>query len=174
MNGLQKAVLGIGIAVSILLFLLLVWPTLYRYDHMNLTGNVFPVRTYRPTGKTEFLTPSGWQDVDKGSKSSQEVQLPTQDLAKITGTAEITNDTTEESGWIRFQAYNGTEWAIKEIRIELTVIEGRSVVLQRLYDLHCIDGLSPCNSCSCIARLGFKLGQGQTWSFQVVGARGTK
>ena len=177
MSGLQKAVLGIGFVVSMLLFLLLVWPTPYRYDHMTVQGNVLPVKTYRLTGKTEFLTPSGWREVDERSNGRQEEQLPSQDLAKITGTYQIEN--IGKDGRITFQAYNGTEWTVTTIRIEIDVTHGdwHTDDFPRLYDLsptYPYTHLPPCKSGEFTTDLGFQLQQGDTRSFRIVSARGTK
>ena len=48
------------IAILALLFVLLVWPTLYRYDHIAYTGSSLPVRIHRITGVAEVLRMSGW------------------------------------------------------------------------------------------------------------------
>jgi hypothetical protein len=222
MKTAQKAVLWIGVVAAILLFLLLIWPTLYSYDRMTVAGTVFPVRTdrltgkaefltssgwrndlyrydhltmnsggtvlpvriYLPTDKTEFLIPSGWtNDVDNRAGE----QLPAQELAKITGTGQI--ESIGEDRWIKLSAYNGTQWTVKKLRIELTVTTTPGYTpaglppgyvldgLKRLYDLspeHPYTQLSACASGELQAALGFQLKQGQTWSFRIVGAWGTQ
>ena len=38
-----------------------VWPSLYRYDHMTVDGDVYPVRIHRITGHADILLPEqGW------------------------------------------------------------------------------------------------------------------
>ena len=43
-----------------LVFMFLVWPTPYRYDHLLLGGNNYPVRVNRITGSAEALANVGW------------------------------------------------------------------------------------------------------------------
>ena len=48
--------------ILIALFGLLVWPTAYRYDHIEVGKETsYPVRQNRFTGSTEILYPSGWR-----------------------------------------------------------------------------------------------------------------
>lgn len=47
------------------LFLLYVWPTRYRYDHMTVDGNLVPVRIDRISGDSDMLVPDdGWVPVE--------------------------------------------------------------------------------------------------------------
>ena len=42
-------------------FFFWVWPTAYRYDHISLENDTYPVRVHRVTGAAEMLTPDeGW------------------------------------------------------------------------------------------------------------------
>ncbi len=42
-------------------FVLFVWPTRYRYDHVVTEGETYPVRIDRFTGDADMLTPDdGW------------------------------------------------------------------------------------------------------------------
>ena len=36
------------------------WPTLYRYDHISIDGDVYPVRIHRIGGAADMLTSDGW------------------------------------------------------------------------------------------------------------------
>ena len=52
-------------ALALLLMLVacfaFVWPSLYRYDHMTVDGDVYPVRIQRVTGHADILLPEqGW------------------------------------------------------------------------------------------------------------------
>jgi hypothetical protein len=49
------------VAIVIIIFGWLVWPTPYRYTSMSYEGATFPIRIHRITGKAERLTPArGW------------------------------------------------------------------------------------------------------------------
>ena len=51
---------GLVLAAA-LAWLVLVWPTLYRYDHISLEQDTYPVRIHRLTGEAQMLTPDeGW------------------------------------------------------------------------------------------------------------------
>src|SRR5437588_4974215 len=62
-----------------------VWPTRYKYDHINLQGNVLPVRIDRFTDKTELLDASGWHEaVGSVNTLSNQIQaLPPDALNKL-------------------------------------------------------------------------------------------
>jgi hypothetical protein len=47
--------------VLILAGVAFVWPSLYRYDHMTVDGDIYPVRIHRITGHADILLPEqGW------------------------------------------------------------------------------------------------------------------
>ncbi len=60
------AVLRALIVIAIAgLFLLYVWPTRFRYDHMTVDGNLVPVRIDRVSGEADMLVPDdGWVPVE--------------------------------------------------------------------------------------------------------------
>jgi len=46
-------------------FVMWVWPTRYRYDHMTVDGNLVPVRIDRINGDADMLVPDdGWEPVE--------------------------------------------------------------------------------------------------------------
>jgi hypothetical protein len=54
-----------------------VWPTRYRYDHVSVDGNTYPVRIDRFTGASDMLVPDqGWVPVegDSGDESPGAIQ----------------------------------------------------------------------------------------------------
>jgi hypothetical protein len=54
-----------------------VWPTRYRYDHVSVDGNTYPVRIDRFTGAGDMLVPDqGWVPVegDSGGENSNNTQ----------------------------------------------------------------------------------------------------
>jgi hypothetical protein len=51
--------------VLVLAFLVWVWPTRFRYDHMTVDGNLVPVRIDRFNGDSDMLVPEqGWVPVE--------------------------------------------------------------------------------------------------------------
>ena len=59
-------------------FALFVWPTRFRYDHMTIDGDTYPVRIDRLTGHADVLLPGdGWtpdEDVTDQSTDNPEPQ----------------------------------------------------------------------------------------------------
>lgn len=52
-------------AVAVLAFVLFVWPTRWRYDHMTVDGNIVVVRINRMNGLADMLVPDeGWVPVE--------------------------------------------------------------------------------------------------------------
>jgi hypothetical protein len=52
-------------------FVLVVWPTRYRYDHLSTDGNTYPVRIDRLNGNADMLVPDeGWIPVEGTQDSS--------------------------------------------------------------------------------------------------------
>jgi hypothetical protein len=51
-------------------FVLYVWPTRYRYDHVVTENEDYPVRIDRLTGEADMLTPDdGWVPMGEGGGS---------------------------------------------------------------------------------------------------------
>jgi len=48
------------IAIIIIILTYTVWPTPYRYEHLKLNDNVYPLRINRFTGNAELLDDAGW------------------------------------------------------------------------------------------------------------------
>jgi len=53
----------LGIAVIVILFLIFVWPTQYRYENATLNGDKYLVRINRFTSSVDKLTPIGWLEM---------------------------------------------------------------------------------------------------------------
>ena len=112
---MKKPFIGLIIAVSVALVCvaLFVWPTPYRYDKTKYGEHVFLVRTNRITGVTAILYPSyGWKVVQ-----GKLINLPDRVIEKISGTAILSGD----DGIFKMQLYNGTEYEIHEIDVEITL-----------------------------------------------------
>jgi hypothetical protein len=60
----------------VVLFALFVWPTQWRYDHLTVDGDTYPVRIHRLTGHAWVLLPGdGWtpaEDVETGGDQGPE------------------------------------------------------------------------------------------------------
>lgn len=60
-------VIGLGLA-----FVLFVWPTSFRYDHVVVEGDTYPVRINRVNGDADMLTPDdGWVPMEPGVSNQQ-------------------------------------------------------------------------------------------------------
>lgn len=122
----------VALVVAAGIFGAFVWPTLYRYDHMNLKGTVLPVRIHRVSGKTEVLYPSGWQSTDH-DKTSEPVTtpLPATELQKLHGNASFYD--TE----LACSIYNGTSYRVNEVIVHVQVTDTgqASPVVDRDYRL---------------------------------------
>ncbi|MGH7740419.1 MAG: hypothetical protein ACRENS_00190 [Candidatus Eiseniibacteriota bacterium] len=60
-----------NVAVLALLAALIVyvWPTRFRYDHVSVDGNTYPVRIDRFSGDSDMLVPDqGWVPVEGDSE----------------------------------------------------------------------------------------------------------
>jgi hypothetical protein len=145
----------------------LVWPTIYRYDHMELgEGRSFPVRINRFNGSAEILIAGGWKPITKSESSSSAQGLPTFELTKINGRASI-----DSLGWFVCETYNGSHWTIDHFTVEITVREKNGEeILSRQYQTTCY--IEPLTNHECREELGFGLGKGQTWSWRLVSATG--
>ena len=109
------------VVVLAMVFAATVWPTRYRYDHVNLEGTVLPVRTNRFSGRTEVLRGMrGWTTVREGDAQGEadgrqiEVLAP-DEKAKVTGNAGLAWGTLFQG-----KLYNGSTYDLREIVITLT------------------------------------------------------
>lgn len=64
----NRALFLIGLTGAVL-FILFVWPTMYRYDHQGRNEHL--VRTNRVTGTSEFLTVHGWERPEPSTRMAQ-------------------------------------------------------------------------------------------------------
>lgn len=53
-------------------FALFVWPTRWRYDHMTIDGDTYPVRIHRISGHADVLLPGdGWTPAEEVTDMNQ-------------------------------------------------------------------------------------------------------
>jgi len=103
------------ICIILLIAGILFWPTLYRYEKINIAGYSFPMKINRITGHAKIFYSGEWVSPLKNIKEIKNIMFPYEEIIKITGNAWISN------GSFLGKIYNGSEWTIKEIifRVEL-------------------------------------------------------
>jgi len=117
--GKQKSAVGLLICFTVTLmlfaFAVAIWPTLYRYDHLN----DLPVRINRITGMAEILYPSGWEAAGSAAESKPIALhvLTNDEIAKLQGKAEVSSTGSQ----ITFSIYNASEWRIREVVVNVRV-----------------------------------------------------
>jgi hypothetical protein len=148
-----------------------VWPTRYRYDHLKIGQNEFPVRTDRLSGATEIFYPSGWAKRDP-YVSVHDIELDPRDVATLQTTGEM------HFGSVKIQVYNGSKYKISEISVSISIFDSKHnpVISNRVYRLTpsypLLSNLSPQTSGEFSARTGLDFQSSETWEFAVVGAKG--
>jgi len=155
----------------VVLFALLVWPTLYRYDHIETgPGQSLPVRTNRFTGFTEILYPDGWTSASASPKrETLDRDLGRDDLRQLDAEA-----TTSFLGQLHLDLYNGSRFKIDQIRVEVSFRNaGHQEVSRRSYLLHRTPSLAPEQGGSFETDFGLRAGTYQSWVCRIVAARGT-
>ncbi len=62
---LRALLIRLVVLALALAFVVFVWPTRFRYDHLSTEGNTYPVRIDRITGDADMLVPDeGWVPVE--------------------------------------------------------------------------------------------------------------
>ncbi|MBI1798142.1 MAG: hypothetical protein HYR73_00465 [Candidatus Eisenbacteria bacterium] len=65
---LLGALLRLAVLLLLAAFLVYVWPTRFKYDHLSTDGNTYPVRIDRFSGESDMLVPDeGWVPVEGDS-----------------------------------------------------------------------------------------------------------
>ncbi len=105
------------ICCTLLIIGVLFWPTLYRYDHTTVNGNVLPIRINRLSGNTEWFVVGKWKPVSSSSKRARGDKIPTADLSKIIVKADFHFSSFGGS------IYNGTDWIITSVTFKYTPIK---------------------------------------------------
>lgn len=164
----KLSILLIVLACGVL-FAVFVWPTWYRYDHINMGGNIFPVRIHRFTQEAEVLLLGGWRRMAEERKRTPAESLPPGDMSSINVQAFIT-----DYGWLRGDVYNGSSWRLESTTLRITVLDAKKgpvVVRDYQFPTYLCD---PLRSCEIRGGLGFRLEKGQDWYFEVLEAKGLR
>lgn len=170
-NLLRPRNLAFAMAICICLGVgLFIWPSLYRYERLIENGNDYPARINRITGTAHILYPSGWREAGASDYDADGFSVLHYDqLSRITGRAG------PQSGgrYDRFEAtlYNGTNLTVKDIAIELRVPRttfGDSIVRQYQFS----DSIPPLSTRTVDCELGYRIARQDTWSWNIVSARG--
>ncbi|MHB1157760.1 MAG: hypothetical protein ACYC26_13115 [Phycisphaerales bacterium] len=178
---MKYAYLLIATLLSVIILLVLgyfVWPTPYRYDHINLHGTVRPVRQSRFSGEAEILYLSGWRLAgNNDSKSIQSVELPVDEVAKLSGNAEFVGES------LYCHIYNGSAYQINEVVVHITVRnpidlldprpEDSKTLVSRDYRLTNAYPTKSLTTGLFNQDVGFSPVQGQVWTWAVQSAKGT-
>ncbi len=130
----SKIVICAMVCVILIIFGILFWPTLYRYDKIKYRESTLPIRINRITGYTKILHPEGWRQVNSESKA-----IPNEEKDKI---SLIFEDIVEKKldmnhkSTFDFDIYNGSSWMINKIRLSIVAKDKEEKkVFQRLYDV---------------------------------------
>jgi hypothetical protein len=147
-----------------------VWPTLYRYDHLKLGANDYPIRTNRLSSDTEIFFPGGWVKREP-SVNHPEVELDPWEIVALQVTGRMDSDSVE------IKVYNGSKSIISEVSVSISVFDSthNPLIDKRVYRLtpsYPSMNLSPQSSGEFSARTGLDFRPPQTWEFNVVGAKG--
>lgn len=101
-----------------------VWPTRFRYDHLNLGGTILPVRIDRFSGRTEVLRGfDGWVGVPESGAQAETADpaieiLPPEEKARVTGNAGLSYGTLFQG-----KLYNGSSYYLREVLLTITARE---------------------------------------------------
>ena len=73
-----RRAVGVILVLLLLAFVLFVWPTRWRYEHMTVDGDIVPVRIDRLSGAADMLLPDhGWVPVEAPPDSVGDVPAGT-------------------------------------------------------------------------------------------------
>lgn len=99
-------------------------------------------------------------------------ELPIDQQQKVEGRASITN-----YGWLKVSLYNGSSWRVRHVQVALSVVKAnRQKTDERIYDLteeaYSNDGV-PYKNTDYHTSLGYSLGPGESFEWQIKSLRGT-
>lgn len=146
-----------------------IWMSRYNFDHMNLeNGESYPVRTNRLTGKSQVLYRGVWKPAeDVRNLPSLLQELSQQDLDKLTGRGDLVSD------WFYLDLYNGSDFTLKEITVQLLVRDSHQEEVLRQPHRFSLDAPSK-RSTSFEEIVNISVGPQQSWSWKIIAAKGIR
>jgi hypothetical protein len=148
MNSGKRIALWLSGLAAVILFGLFVWPTRYRYDHMEVGANrLLLTRENRVTGHTEILYPDGWRAV-----KPQAENLNPAELAKLNVRANLEDSVFEDrSRWniLCLDIHNESNLDVKEFTVEVRVFNPTNeLAIDKQYRISTTSGLYGSQPCS--------------------------
>jgi hypothetical protein len=163
--------------------------TLSAEQRQQFFGNLMPRATiylitlldrYVATGKMEragvppapiargIIPPTS----DVPSPSPTDEELPEPELRKLGCNPILAPHYSEPGSSLNIAIYNGSTWLMKSATVRLFVLQGGWTVLTQDYDLSPPYPLAPRSAGSFTTELELKLKPGQSWTYQLLGAKG--
>jgi len=99
------------LCIFLLIFAILIWPTIYRYDIIQVFDNKLLQRTNRITGESTITS-------TLNNTNLESIRLPLDAIAKIEGTASVGYANT-----FTCELYNGSDWIITSLVLKLDLFE---------------------------------------------------
>jgi len=186
----NKPIIFVCVVAAVMIVGLLLWFNRYSFSEMKISGDTFPVRTSRITGKSEIFSVGGWTQLGSGSTdstSADRVKLQADDLQKLKGSARIGSDMIDALKYngkdpreyqisdplkLTCAVYNGTTYSLTELTVRLEIKQtAKQNGFIREYRLLPKKGgvLSPLSNGDFEAEIGVYPEDG-TWSWGLVGA----
>jgi hypothetical protein len=172
---LVRLLLVLALLIVLVSGAIFVWPTMWRFDHLTSSGDTFPIRIHRITGRTEILLGvQGWVETGEASKPSvatealvpkESLSVPIEELAKLDGNLSITH-----YGWIHLDIYNGTARRLRQVQVRVVVsAKDGTESMNREYAISTADGES-LSSFRLLADCGCRVETNQALSWSITGA----
>jgi hypothetical protein len=177
LHGLQNRFIVTTLCIAVVVFLVVVWPTPYRYDRIQWKdGRAFPLRVNRFTGTAEWLLPGvGWALMTPSANRNE--LKPTDQRRSLSGMDRAGIDLSQlrwESSFIKGPIYNPTNYRLEEIVLLFKIFnkKDQKQLLEREYR----ETIVPISSQSVgeiIFDAGIQWQPDQGWNITVIEAKGT-
>ena len=105
------------VCVTLLIVGVLFWPTLYRYERIDVQGLSAPVRINRLTGYTEYFMLGEWRPEERRKKQRQAQPLPVAARSLLKAKASVS------SRMFNGEVYNGSDWTVTSVTFRVVAKE---------------------------------------------------